>query len=57
MFDLHYTTVTSKMNYKQTFESKEDICREIVIFSKSKDIASWEAYDEQGNCFLESWSK
>jgi hypothetical protein len=48
MFDLHYTTVTSKMNYKQTFESKEDIFREIAIFSTSKDIASWEAYDKHG---------
>ena len=48
MFDLHYTTATS--NYKQTFESLEDICREIAIFSTSKEIISWEAFDEQGKC-------
>lgn len=48
MFDLHYTTTSS--NYKQTFESKEDIFREIAIFSTSKEIVSWEAFDEQGKC-------
>ena len=48
MFDLHYTTATNF--YKQTFESLEDICREIAIFSTSKEIVSWQAYDEQGKC-------
>ena len=48
MFDLHYTTTSS--NYKQTFESKEDIFREIAIFSTSKEIVSWEAFDEHGKC-------
>jgi len=48
MFDLHYTTATSKKNYKQTFESKEDLFREIAKFSTSKDIASWEAFDKHG---------
>lgn len=48
MFDLHYTTATSKKTYKQTFESKDDLFREIAIFSTSKDIASWEAFDKHG---------
>jgi len=38
------------MNYKQTFESKEELFREIATFCTSKDIASWEAFDEQGKC-------
>lgn len=48
MFDLHYTTTSSKKTYKQTFESKEDFFREIAKFSTSKEIASWEAYDKHG---------
>ena len=48
MFDLHYTTASN--NYKQTFESREDIFREIAIFSTSKEILRWEAFDEQGKC-------
>ena len=48
MFDLHYATSTS--NYKQTFESREDIFREIAIFCTSKEILSWKAFDEQGKC-------
>jgi hypothetical protein len=49
MFDLHYTTASSN-SYKQTFESKDDIFREIAILSTSKQILNWEAFDEQGKC-------
>jgi len=50
MFDLHYTTATSKMNCKQTFKNKEDLFREIAIFTTSKEIVRWEAFDKQGKC-------
>ena len=50
MYDLHYTTATSKMTYKQTFETDKELDREIGIFAMSNEITGWKVFDEQGKC-------
>ena len=53
MFDLHYTTKNNNITFKQTFESKEDLDREIEIFSTSKELLSLWAFDKQGKLIVQ----